>query len=362
MIYDLIVVAILIIATVRGASKGVVWQLAIISALILCFAFAETLSLSLAPLITVKPPLNRWIAMFILYIGFSFACFAAARTLKDWIEKSRYSEYDRHLGSLLGFAKGVLACLVLTFFIVTLSPSARDHILGSHSGHAAALIMDRLHPVMPTELQTILEPYIHQLDQPNQNLLHSDHIEHRPSGIDPDHDGSGEPEAADGHPQSLSDDALSQQIAKLIGNSDQNLVAEVVELLRTISPDKRPELIQQLGSGSPGQVRSTINRWRRGASLEDEQGDARTQLLSEIAAVYFDFPKAQQAFIEETTAQLKDLPPHIHLAVLQDLYADLLNTNPDPDPTTDWLTTLDARVQRQSGIAAAPRDQDVFRR
>ncbi|MEO1995094.1 MAG: hypothetical protein ABGZ17_07450, partial [Planctomycetaceae bacterium] len=263
-------------------------------------------------------------------------------------------------GSLLGFAKGILACLMLTFFVVTLSPSARDHILGSHSGHAAAVIMDRLHPVMPTELQTILEPYIHQLDRPSQNLLHSDHIEHPPSGINSDH--SDKPTAADGPPPSLSDDALSQQIAKLIGNSDQSLVAEVVDLLRTIAPDKRPELIQQLGSGSPGQVRSTINRWRRGERLEDEQGDARTQLLSEIAAVYFDFPKSQQAFIEETTAQLKDLPAHIHLAVLQDLYADLLNANPDPDPTTDWLTTLDARVQRQSGIAAAPSDQDVFRR
>ena len=362
MVFDLIVVAILILATIRGASKGVVWQLAIISALVLCFAFAETLSLSLAPMITVKPPLNRWIAMFILYIGFSFACFAAARSLKDWIERSRYSEYDRHLGSLLGFAKGVLTCLVLTFFIVTLSPAARGHILESRSGHAAAVIMDRLHPVMPIELQAILEPYIHQLDQPGQNLLHSDHDQLPKPGKGPQDDNSSQPPSSSPGTPSDADDALSQQIAKLIGNSDQTLVAEVVELLRTIAPDKRPELIQQLGSAAPGQVRRTLDRWRQEQPLEDEQGDARTQLLSEIAAIYFDFPKSQQAFIEEAASQLDELPPAIHLAVLQDLYADLLNTNPDPDPATNWLTPLEDRIQRQLALAAAPTVEDRFRR
>jgi len=362
MVYDLIIVAILIIATVRGASKGVVWQLAIIGALVLCFAFAETLSLSLAPWITVKPPLNRWIAMFILYIGFSFACFAAARSLKDWIEKSRYSEYDRHLGSLLGFAKGVLFSLVLTFFVVTLSPTARAHILASRSGHAAAVIMDRLHPVMPVELQAILEPYIHQLDQPGQNLLHSDHAEQDPPAEESEQDTSDKQGTPQADPQSLSADPLARQIAKLIGNSDQSLIAEVVDVLRTVAPDQRPKLIHQLSNGSPGQVRSMLDRWRQGQRSEDEQGDIRKQLLSEIAAVYFDFPKSQQAFIEETAAQLEQLPPDVHLAVLQDLYADLLNANPDPDPETDWLTVLDTRIRRQlDGSRTSNNARDVFR-
>ena len=70
------------------------------------------ISLALAPLITVKPPLNRWIAMFILYIGFSLISFGVARQLRDWIEKAQFVEYDRHLGALLGLVKGIVICLL----------------------------------------------------------------------------------------------------------------------------------------------------------------------------------------------------------------------------------------------------------
>ena len=173
--YDLLVLGILGLSTVRGAARGFVWQLASISALILCFAFAETFSLGLAPYIGVRPPLNRWIAMLVLYLVLSFLAFATARKLRDWIERARFVEYDRHLGAIFGFVKGVTICLVMTFFVVTLSEKVRAQVLDSHSGHMAALVMDRLHPVMPAELHDVLEPYIHQLDRPGLHLLHTPH-------------------------------------------------------------------------------------------------------------------------------------------------------------------------------------------
>ena len=166
MYYDLLVLAILVIAVIRGAMKGFVWQLAVIGALVSFFLFAETASLAIAPLIDVEPPLNRWIAMLIIYLALSFVAFRVARGLRSWIEKAKFQEYDRHLGALFGLVKGVTFALVLTFFVVTISESQREKILHSYSGHAAALIMDRLHPVMPEELHDVLEPYIHQLDRP----------------------------------------------------------------------------------------------------------------------------------------------------------------------------------------------------
>lgn len=181
--YDVVVLAILVFCVIRGASKGVVWQLAAVAALLLCFVFAETGSLAIAPFIKVKEPLNRWIAMFLLYIVFSFLAFAVARQLSNWIEKAQFSEYDRHLGAVVGFAKGVIFCLVMTFFVVTLSESARGHVLGSYSGYASAVIMDRLHPVMPEQLHAVIEPYIHQLDQPGMPLKYADDHDH-------DHDDS----------------------------------------------------------------------------------------------------------------------------------------------------------------------------
>ncbi len=81
--YDILVLGILVVALLRGAIKGFVWQLASIAALVLCFVFAETASVAMAPYIGVEPPLNRWIAMFVLYIVCSLISFAIARRLRD---------------------------------------------------------------------------------------------------------------------------------------------------------------------------------------------------------------------------------------------------------------------------------------
>ena len=119
--YDLLILAIIIFAAIRGAMKGFVWQLATIAALVLCFLFATPLSLALAPAIGVQPPLNRWIALAVIYALFSLLAFGGARMLREGIEKAKFVEYDRHLGSVFGLLKGVVIALVLTFFAVTLS-------------------------------------------------------------------------------------------------------------------------------------------------------------------------------------------------------------------------------------------------
>jgi len=169
--YDVLTLCILAYATFRGAMKGIVWQLAAIATLEFCFLFAGSLSSTLAPLIRVEPPLNRWIAMFVLYMGFSFVAFGLARVVEGMLEKIKFEEYDRHLGAVLGLLKGVTFSIFLTFFLVTLSESTRESIMNSESGYAAAVIMDRLDNVMPYELHAILEPYIRRLDDAERDRL-----------------------------------------------------------------------------------------------------------------------------------------------------------------------------------------------
>lgn len=170
--YDIAVLVVLGFALLHGAMKGFVWQLATIAALVCGFGFATSFSPAVAAYLPAKPPLNRWLAMFVLYLAISFVAFAVGRTLKDWIDKARFGAYDRHLGALFGLVKGVLFSLVVTFFIVTLSVEMRETVLNSRSGQAAAIIMDRLHPVLPEELHELLEPYIHRLDKAELDLHH----------------------------------------------------------------------------------------------------------------------------------------------------------------------------------------------
>lgn len=162
--FDAIVAAVLLYALIRGAIKGLVWQLAGIAAVVLCFAFSETVSLLVAGWIAVAPPLNRWIAMFGLYVVAMFVCFGIAWKVHDRIEKWKLKSVDRQLGGVFGLLKGTVMVLVGMFFVVTLSAPARQAALRSHSGLAAALVMGKLHAVMPDELHEIIHPYIHQLD------------------------------------------------------------------------------------------------------------------------------------------------------------------------------------------------------
>ena len=170
--YDLLTLVILMYAMFRGAMKGVVWQLATIAALLMCFFFSGSLSAVVAPFIRVEPPLNQWIAMLILYLGFSFVSFGVARVAHEMIETMRIEALDRHLGAILGLVKGGMFSLFLTFFLVTLSHTARESIINSESGYVAAVVIDRLDPVIPGDLHALLEPYIRRLDAPEIEREH----------------------------------------------------------------------------------------------------------------------------------------------------------------------------------------------
>ncbi|MCY2963038.1 MAG: CvpA family protein, partial [Planctomycetota bacterium] len=164
MYYDALLLLILGYTTWRGSARGVTWQVAGIAAILLCFVFAAPLSLAVAPMIKVDPPLNRWIAMLGIYLAFSFGCFAAARTVRGMLETFQFQEFDKHLGGLFGFVKGAILCLVLTFFVVALSESAREKVLRTNSGRLAGYLLYKSSAVMPRELDGVLAPYFRKIE------------------------------------------------------------------------------------------------------------------------------------------------------------------------------------------------------
>lgn len=167
--FDAIVVCILLFGLIRGAKMGLIWQLAWIAAIALAFAFSQTGSVFLAQVIPLESPLDRWVAMFILYLMAALASFGVAYKLRDWLEDWKFERLDNYLGAVFGIIKGALVSLVMVFFVVTLSPELRDVALESHTGYVAAEVMQGLHPVMPGELHDVLHPYIHQLDDADDN-------------------------------------------------------------------------------------------------------------------------------------------------------------------------------------------------
>jgi membrane protein required for colicin V production len=65
---------------------------------------------------------------------------------------------------LFGLAKGVLLCVAITFFAITLVPDMRDTVLHSRSGHYIAILIARADAVMPPEVHAIVDPYLDRLE------------------------------------------------------------------------------------------------------------------------------------------------------------------------------------------------------
>ena len=141
--YDLVMLGILAVAAVLGYFKGMVWQLAWIAGIVASTTVAIRFSGPLAGFFGQQPPWNRLLAMLALYVATSLVVWLVFRVVSGAISAVHLSSFDHQLGLLLGLAKGVLLCIVVTFFAVTLAPGYRDQIVGSRSGRIVAELIVR---------------------------------------------------------------------------------------------------------------------------------------------------------------------------------------------------------------------------
>jgi membrane protein required for colicin V production len=163
--YDIVMLAVLAGCTFFGAWKGMAWQLASLGSLGLSYIVALKFSDQLAPYLGERAPVNRLAAMLVLYLATSLAVWLAFRVVASIIDRIKLTEFDKQVGALFGLAKGVLLCVVITFFAVSLSETARNQILQSRSGHYIAVLIDKADPLMPPDIHDVLGPYLHDLDQ-----------------------------------------------------------------------------------------------------------------------------------------------------------------------------------------------------
>lgn len=339
--YDVVCLVIIALSIWRGVVKGLVWQLATIAGLVICFFFAETVSASIAPHIGIEPPLSRWVAIFGLYVVSSFAAFSLAHLVRGTLEKVKFADFDRHLGAILGFVKGATICLIASFFLFTLSESTRETVMHSKAGYVSALTLSKLQPILPHELDDILSPYLAGFDPESIAKHRKDH----PEGEiydDHDHDHGHSPQ---------NDTEINNLIKKIPGLFGQELQQIVYKTIEKTDPKDRPELLQKLSTGLPGLIRQVASEWKQGkpkapepeASNEDWR-QRRARLLREIAGIYTEHLEAQETIMEEVVYSLQGIPDAVTLNVLDDWHADMMNRKPDPDSATDLTTSLDRRV------------------
>ncbi|VAX40141.1 hypothetical protein MNBD_PLANCTO02-2971 [hydrothermal vent metagenome] len=373
-VFDGIILFVLLISLYRGAAKGFVWQLATIAAIVLCFVFAGELSKKVAPVIAnfgAKPPLDQWLAMLALYVGFSFLSFGVARSIGRWLEKVKLKEYDKHLGAIFGLVKGVAFCLVLVFFLSNFSTSARAMIKKSYSGKAAATVMDGLHPLMSEGLSKALHDIgnIDELNQPGLKLKNHDK--------NPD----GEYEKGNNNPSNNDDPFNNEQeegysflenfVRSLPSIEGSKIQENVLRILKNSSPQEREQMMESLRKGVRGAdfIRSQTNdpfdpRSQTSDPFDSPQekqtenrptsNNDRKNLLRKIAALQSNSVSRQQQIITNANRALQGVPRNIADKAVEDWYADLYGSEFDPDLKTDFSTPIDERIFRQAKAAKIP--------
>lgn len=158
-IYDGVMLLIVVYCIFQGYWRGMAWQIAPIASLVLGYLFAVPLSVATAPYFG-SPPTNQLFALVTMYILVSLAVYLVIRSVRDSIDKLKLTEFDRHLGAVLGAIKGILFTLALTLTLIAVSATARDIILKSESSTIAARIFHRLYPILPKAVTDVLEPYV----------------------------------------------------------------------------------------------------------------------------------------------------------------------------------------------------------
>jgi membrane protein required for colicin V production len=165
--YDMLMLAVLAVTTLFGFAKGMAWQVASLASIVVSYLVALRFSESLVAtgIVGDEAPWNRFVAMLVIYVATSLAIWLAFRFVSNAINRVRLQEFDRQIGGLFGLAKGVLLCVAITFFALTLATRSRDAVLRSRSGHYIALLIARADSVMPREVHEVLDPYLDRIEE-----------------------------------------------------------------------------------------------------------------------------------------------------------------------------------------------------
>jgi membrane protein required for colicin V production len=166
---------------VWGAWRGIIWQAASISSLVLGYAVAHQLSPQMAGYFPGEPVVARAEAMLVIYAAVSGGIFLAAWLIRSTLRRLRFEAFDRHLGMIMGGIEGALLGLVATLFVVSLDEPMRAPIFASPTGQIVARVLNSVGPVLPSEARDALAPFWNTSTSPTAGTVAAQSNENAPA-------------------------------------------------------------------------------------------------------------------------------------------------------------------------------------
>jgi membrane protein required for colicin V production len=243
-LYDLIMLAVLGVAIFFGYWKGFAWQVASLAAIFVSYLVARNFHEPVANMIGGDPSWNRFLAMFILFVGTSLLIWLGFGFIKTTIERMHLKGFDRQFGAALGAIKGVVICTLITLFGVSLlGDTATRTICTSRSGNYIARMLGEAGNLVPEEIGKYINPYI--------DKFHTEMQEHQ-DDMPPGEFGPGQPGLT-----------LPWSSPQMTSSSS--------------APNERVGMLERLPGGSQTQQPSfnaSTGRWEYPASSQNQTSDS----------------------------------------------------------------------------------------
>lgn len=167
--YDILMLIVLGGLTFYGYIKGMAWQLAYLASFVVSYFVASKFGDQFAPMFGDAAPWNKFAAMVAIYVVTSFGIWMVFRAVSGGIDRVKLDGFDHQMGAIVGFLRGLLWCLAITFVALTVVskavPSVRQGIIGTTSGRYIAQFIDKSEQLFPAEVHQVIGPYLQQIDQ-----------------------------------------------------------------------------------------------------------------------------------------------------------------------------------------------------
>lgn len=163
-VFDAVVLGFVALAAILGAWKGFTWQLGAVLAPVAGLTVGWPLSAGLAPHLSLRAPFDRWVAFGLLYVLLTLVLYLAALWARRSLERAELGAWDRHLGFLLGAAKGCALALVFTAAALAFSKDLRVRFPDSHASGLMSKAVRTVRPVLPPAASELLSPWFELLE------------------------------------------------------------------------------------------------------------------------------------------------------------------------------------------------------
>ncbi len=152
--FDIFVVIFLLYCVFMGAKRGLFLQITSIIALLAGWYISSRYSEDFASYLHLRSVFSGNAARVVTFLVVMFGVSILGKIISGMFIGGVLKEVNRQMGALFGFLKGLIVCLIITYFAVTISSWTRNFILESRSGTMMIKIYGYIEKKIPDNAHT----------------------------------------------------------------------------------------------------------------------------------------------------------------------------------------------------------------